>query len=696
MKYIHFCFIFCFVSSLSLKAQNSEDVVKDVLRFTNPEWFQSLAQPGKKSYKPQPFDSVLIEYANKVERRKILIQTVQYVGEFKNGLFHGKGKLLLKLFSYPFQENKPGTFTYEGDFENGAATGKAFLNYSWWYTPREMKAFFVKMNCQVEFAGGSLKSGLIRYDHLLNDVPVLTSYYSGELLMKNWAPVLHGLGIVYVSKNSPGSEMAKRSPGIDGGIYAGNFIHGEYTGFGVCNYRNSFDESLSNLMVGIVGKGELLHTFSTLPVNKDWTYREILPKETNSEYFSRVFGSFKEVKRGVLYLDKENKYTGGIKDDLPHGIGYIENGNGFYDIAFWNAGKRLSVKEVLGHLLPDPSMLEVKKIKKKVAYENSNYATTKIIFDADYYGKLNSNGYPEGWGILLCTNESGTTRGNTVYDNLGTVIGNFNGYSLDNFIHENDIMSTIQNNDRNQAFKIALRTNDLFAYYTFISLARLPGYLNQSVNEYYFFDTPQIATEETQAFKDDMDDYQRAKIATMTYISGRKEIVVKAVYLSSISGSSYVETYTGEKIYLQELTADEVNYGDFILHKDVFYEVNRASMLNDYIAPNANSPHLSVTDAFNKQVGYVLKGYWMAARYESDPDNVCVYCGGKPPGKSTYTGVGYTGRYENNVYNNNSGGINIVSKPITTITTVTVDNKPCKYCSGNEAKRRAKVNVIRN
>ena len=694
MKFKCFCYILFICFELQVKAQNSEDVVKDVLRFTNTEWFQSLSQPGKKKYKPQPVDSVLIEYVNKVDRKTIPIQTIKYIGQFQNGLFHGKGKLMLKLYAYPFQYDKPGTFSYEGDFENGTANGKAFLTYSWWYTPRNMKAILIKMNCQVDFVGGLLKSGLIRYDHLLNDEPILTSYYSGELLLNNWAPILHGLGIVYVSKNSPGSELAKRSPGIDGGIYAGNFINGEYTGFAVCNYRNSNDEALSNLIVGIVGKGELLHTFSTLPVSKDWTYGELLPKQTNSENFSKVFGSFKEVKRGVLYLDQENKYTGGIKDDLPHGIGFIENGNGFYDIAFWCAGKRLSVKEVLGQLLPDSSMVEVKKIKKKVAYE-SERGTAKIIFETDYYGKQNTNGNPEGWGLLLCIKESGQTGGFPAYNNLGSVIGNFNGYSLDNFIHENDIMSTIQNNNRDQAFKIALRTNDLFTFYTFISLSRLNGYGNQRVNEYYSYNTPQIAAVETQSFKDDMDDYQQSKIETLTYISKRKEIVVKGVYLSTLSGSSYVETYNGEKIYLQELTADKVNYGDFILYNNVFYEVNRASMLNDYIALNAYNPHLSVTDAFNKQKGYVLKGYWMTAKYENDPEKVCVFCNGKAPGKSTYTGVGYTGRYENNVYNNNSGGINIVSKPIITITTVTVDNKPCKYCKGDVARRRVRVDIIK-
>jgi len=702
MKYIHFYFIFCFLFSLSLKAQNSEDVVKDVLRFTNPEWFQSLAKPGKKNYKPEPFDSVFIEYANKVERRKILIQTVQYIGEFKNGLFHGKGKLLLKLYSYPFQDDKAGTFTFEGDFENGAATGKAFLNYSWWYTPREMKAILVKMYCQAEFKDGLLKRGLVRSDHTLNDVPVLTNYYSGDLYLKNLTPVLNGFGILYVSKNSPGSEMAKRSPGINGGFYAGNFFHGEYTGFAICNNFNASKNELSNLLVGIVGKGELLHTFSTLPVNHEWTYSELLSTQNKSENFSKLFGNFKEVKKGVIYLDNENKYTGGLKDDLPHGIGYIENGNGFYDLSFWNTGKRLSVKEVLSSLLADSSMIQMKRIEKKVTKEyTSNKGTRKeeLILKADYFGKLKQNGNPEGWGVLLCKEDFNPaypeSYDSTKYKVEGTVIGNFNGVGIFENYTETDMRRLIKDEDKDKAFVIGLRENDIFRTYVFLSCNLRIGNTLPRVTEYYSYTTPTIAAIETESFKEDMNAFQASKYAEMTYISGRKSIEIIKVQLSPIRENSYVESSLG-KINLQELMADKINYGDFILYNDVFYEVNRMGMLNDYVAPNPINPQLSVSEALKNKIGYVLKGYWMAAQYEPDPDKVCVYCGGKAPGKSTYTGVGYTGRYENNVYNNNSGGINIVSKPITTITTVTVNNKPCKYCNGNEARRRVKVNIIRN
>lgn len=695
MKCRYFNLILFCVFGMSLQAQNSENVVKDVLRFSNPEWFQSPAQPGKKNYKPQPFDSVLIEYTNKVDRKKILIQTLQYTGDFKNGLFNGKGKLLIKQYSYPFSNERPGIFSCEGDFENGVAAEKAFLNYSWSYTPREMKPIVVKMNCQVDFKDGRLTGGLIRYDHVLNDIPVLTAYYSGGLYMKNWVPVLHGLGIVYVSKNSPGSEMAKRSPGIEGGFYAGNFFYGEYTGFAVCNYLNGFDNDLSNLLVGIVGKGELLHTFSTLPVKKDWTYRELLPTQNKSENFAKLFGDFSEVKNGVIYLDKENRYTGGIKNDSPHGIGYIENGNGFYDISFWKEGKRLSVQEVLGRLLPDSSMVQLKKIKRKVAFEimiPNGTKTGESIRDADYFGRLNHDGNPEGWGVLLCKQEEGYAE--VPYTQEGTVIGNFKGVNLLEKCHENNFLNLIKDNDNKQAFVVGLRYNDLYQNYVFI-----PAYAtsyNKKIQEYYSNTTPVVAAVETESFKEDMNAYQASKTAEMAYISGRKPIEVNKVYLSSKSGNSYVETSSGETIYLQELTADKINYGDYILYNEVFYEVNRSFMLNDYVAPNSINPHLSVSDVLKKQKGYVLKGYWMAAKYEPDPDKVCVYCEGKAPGKSTYTGVGYTGRYETNVYNNNSGGVNIVSKPITTITTVTVDNKPCKFCKGNEVRRRAKVNIIRN
>lgn len=703
MKHLHFFVVLCVSIFQTTTAQTGEDVVRDLIQFKNPEWFQSPAQPEKKKYKPNSFDSVLIEYVNKVDRKKILIQTVQYTGEFRDGLFHGKGKLLLKQYSYPFTKDRPGIFSYEGDFENGAASGKGFVYNSWWYTPRRMNPVLVKMNCQAEFKNGLLTGGLVRYDHILNDVIILTCHYSGELHLKNWNPMLHGLGIVYISKANPESEVAKRSPGIAEGFYAGNFFYEEYTGFAICNYLNAADKGLSNLQVGIVGKGELLHTFSTLPVQQDWTYREPTAAQNNSAGFSKLFSDFKEVKKGVIYIDKENKYTGGIKNDMPHGIGYIENGNGFCDIAFWSNGKRLSVKEVLSHLLPDSAMIAMKRIEKKITRE---YTSTKgkrkkdEILKADYYGKLNANGNPEGWGILLRKTDFDPnypdSYDSTKYEIDGTVVGNFKGIGAFDDYNNNDMRHLLKEEDKNNGFVIGLRENDIFRSYVFIPSYRKLGNNLPRVTEYYSYATPTIGAIETESFIDDMDDYQQLKQATTNYISSRKHIGVKKVTLSSGSGNSYVETYTGEKIYIQELTADQVQYGDFILYKDVFYEVNRALMLNDYIGPNEAHKHLSVTDAFNKQKGYVLKGYWMSAAYEPDPDNICAFCNGKPPGKSTYTGVGYTGRYETNVYSNNSGGINIVTTPITTVTSVTVDNKPCKYCKGIEARRRVKANVVRN
>lgn len=690
-------FVLFLLSCFGVNAQTREDFTEGVLSFTKPEWYQSLAQPGKKKYIPHDNDSVLIEYKQQIDRKNGLLETsVQYRGEFKNGLFHGKGKLIITRYSYPFTRDNPYVFAYEGDFEYGTANGKGFLNNVSWYTPREMKAVQLRMSCQLDFKSGVLKSGLIRYDHISEGITLLTAYYSGELYLKNLSPVLHGLGIVYVSKNSPGSELAKRSPGIDGGIYAGNFYYGEYTGFAICNYFESFDKKLTNLQVGIVGKGELLHTFGWLPVGMDWTYSEPLPMQNKSEKFVDVFGDYKDVRRGVLYLNKENKYTGGIKDDLPHGIGYIENGNGFFDVSFWNAGKRLTVKEVLGRLLPDSSMTGVKKIKKKIAYEltvPNGTKTTMKTYDADYFGILNSSGNPDGWGVLLCTRESGSMGDTTKYATEGTIIGNFNGTDLLKGIHQNDLMQTIRNKDENQAFIPALRYSDLYSYYTFISRSRITGY-NYRVNEYYYPGTPLVAVIETESFKDDMNDFISSKNATLKNLTGREKIEPDKVYLSSTPGKSYVTTSKGT-IYLQELTADKVQYGDFILYNNVFYEVNSAFMLNDYVAGKVGNQNLSVSQAFKNQKCYVLRGYWVQAKYEPDPENICPYCQGNPPGKSTYTGVGYTGRYETNVYSNISGGATIVSKPITTIYSVIVDNKPCKYCKGVEARRRVRMDVVK-
>ena len=546
----------------------------------------------------------------------------------------------------------------------------------------------MKANYQLRFRAGELQDGLVRQDHYTDDILISSLFYSGELYLKNNTPLFHGMGILYVTETSPGSELARRIQGKHEGFYAGNFFYDQRTGFSICNYSDPTHQQLGALTVGIVGQGELLHAFSCLPIKSDWSYQPLASNQPVSGGFQSLFGDFSSVKKGVIYLDKENKYTGGLKNDLPHGLGYIENGNGFYDLAFWNLGKRISTRDVLKNLLPDSAMVDQHRMQKLILGK-VNKKSADLVYDAHYFGRVNASGWPIGWGLFLCTGELPDTA---KFVARGSLIGQFNGANLME-IEEGDYIKAIQGFDRKNAFVIGYRMNERYSYPCFIAADRFIGATTQ-VKEHYYDGTPPVAVVENEVFKEDTYRYMASLKTSLEALSSRQSITIERVHLSAQVGKSYVASSRG-KINLLELKANEIQEGDFVLYNDVFYEISSGKTFNNYVGPNATQAVVTLSGALKNNTAYVLRGYWLSQKFEADPERICPYCQGKPPGKSTYTGVGYTGRSEVNVYANNSGGVNIISTPITTITTVTGDNKSCKYCKGNEVKRRVREKVVR-
>ena len=125
------------LSTTTITAQsNQTSLSKRVLRFTDPTSYQAASNPGKTEYQPKEFDSVRIEFTRPIDRKRKSVEVlIEYIGPFKNKLFHGLGKIKLTEYGYPFTKERPGVFIYAGNFEQGIAEGAGFMQLNWSYQP---------------------------------------------------------------------------------------------------------------------------------------------------------------------------------------------------------------------------------------------------------------------------------------------------------------------------------------------------------------------------------------------------------------------------------------------------------------------------------------------------------------------------------------------------------------------------------
>ena len=149
------------------------------------------------------------------------------------------------------------------------------------------------------------------------------------------------------------------------------------------------------------------------------------------------------------------------------------------------------------------------------------------------------------------------------------------------------------------------------------------------------------------------------------------------------------------KIAMNYIAKEQLTRGDYVFIGKALYYVHdsyRNIMLG-----------LVPTDGFwfAEQVPanvLVVRGYNIA-----NIEHRLVYCSGcsdlppLPTGPVTVTGSAHSGRYQTNVYENNSGGGTIVSKPIYNQISITLPpptRKPCKVCNDRRKNEKVPLNVI--
>ncbi len=281
-----------------------------------------------------------------------------YEGEFKDGLFHGEGKLTWPngdVYEGEFENGRKHghgkeTFAngdiHEGEYANGMAEGKGHINYTHGgeYTGEFKGGMFHGEGKYIAY-GGTIYSGEFLQSRQEGNGKIIykdRGTYNGQI--KNWK--MHGQG-TYTTR---GGKT----------VYSGQFENDSLTGSGEIKHKN-----------GSHYKGEV----------KDWVAHgkgELRTK--NGEFYKGEFRNNYYDGQGELNYVNGNTHKGTFKDGMRHGKG-----------VFTRAKPKGRKKVELGWWEYDDYVGKEKPKKNKANYRKARAA--KIDAESIYYSqpkKLNA------------------------------------------------------------------------------------------------------------------------------------------------------------------------------------------------------------------------------------------------------------------------------------------------------------------
>ncbi len=617
-----------------------------------------------------------------------------YEGEMKNNTFNGLGKLR-------FTNRNTGhlDWTYTGDFEDGKANGFGELSC---YFLTSKPGTITECWFRGEFKNGQPTEGsLIHIFHKEKKrTPVI--FYSGQVLFEYGQITWDGYGALLRSEMDHSDPKFSTGSGVPGALYIGQFYRGSATGFGL---TNTVDVSghLGPLVSVLAGADDIFQQYSNLGLYADFMAGQPYSPPVNKQtQLYHLFPQIEAASYKEMALTNDIVYKGMMLNNLPYGLGYVEypgeKGN-FRDIGWWMQGKKLPVEQVLKNLLPDSNWLLPKKIP--VFAKNCNKTWNSKLYKEEilctekqteglYYGPVNAKGFPLGWG-LMHPSQTGE--------------GYFKSY-LGKFTGADPAADRSTNMGAEQLYVYSYNQQWQYNYYDPVKAAQDQHYseFELGVFDPYFpavpFSYKRYFTR--TAFAEDMFlekrqvDYVKYERQFNQELANRPSVQVDAVYLNkSTMSNSYVQDLYGNKINMSYITREQLNRGDYVFLGNALYYVH---------------------DSYrNIMLGLVPgDGFWFA---ESVPANVLVvrgykitniehklaYCSGcsdlapLPTGPVTVTGSAHSGRYQTDVYQNNSGGGSIVSKPIYNQISITLPpptRKPCKVCNDRRKNEKIPLRVI--
>ncbi len=679
-------FIICFIPLLSI-AQSETDFKPDVILFNNPSWYQQTSKSGKNAVSTNNGDSVYIEFTRKYGKKTYPYAFVNYKGNFKDGLFHGYGEIMIKdEGTYPYNSNSPAITIYRGSFEKGAAHGYGV--YTRLVTdaglPKELPVFTGVFENGVPIRG--LTRSYIGPEN--NKQGVL--HYSGDVFLKRWNIYWHGYGILYVQRLETAAPREFEYDVVDGSFYAGQFFYNQMHGFAIANIYNELGDSTSQLQTLLTGAGEIFHSFNILPVHISGglPVNQVTAASDSIRHFKTLFPDYAKAVTGTMPIDNNISYTGQLVQGMPYGFGFIEGKDGYRDYSFWKNGVKLSAEEILKYMLPDSSMPVAKQINRNAIFYTDEYnkKTKQTVYRVEktrmeqltYYGKLKAANSPEGWGFMF-SNERVNGFDNTFYYYAqNSFVGDFNGTDM---TAEKDIFKACAPYKLYHWGLKQWQNQKRGGYICTYPVLRDYADIN-------FNDTKKIAMQSRPGEFGRYLVQRDQKAEREKEVASRKKASIGTVYVATDPEKSYVTDIAGSRLNTIVIPKNTLKEGDYVFCNDNFYRHNGIGIL---ATPSDNGGFISTGTLPEKVL--VIRGYSIPMEFNYSP-TTCSYCKDRPA-TTTYTGTAYTGREKTNVYENNSGGLTIVTTPIIKSFSVTVNNAPCKQCRNEWKYTKKPLQIVR-
>ncbi len=618
-----------------------------------------------------------------------------YNGGMKNNRFHGWGTLRFSNRNSGFSD-----WAYTGEFVNGRAEGMGELScffFSTKVTSTEYCYF------RGEFINGlPVEGNLIHLMHLeKKKTPVL--FYSGQVFWE-WGKIgFHGFGTLSFTEMQHSNPKFHTGSRLPGALYCGQFYRGSATGFAIANLADSSGRP-GPLATILSGADDVFQQYNNLGLYADFVAGSpYTPPAGKPAVLYKLYPRLDSAVYKELALDNGIVYKGMVLNNLPYGLGYVEypgeKGN-YRDVGWWRQGKKLSVEQLLKNMLPDSNWITPKKMPVYVndcmhtriyRQEQKTVSCSKKQTEGLYFGPLSAQGFPVGWGIFYPA-----LSGEKSFKPL---LGKFSGTDLRK--------DTTANLAAELLYMYCFNQQTEYHYYDPAKAAgdQFYGDFDAGVFDQCYPVVPQSSYKRNFrriAFAEELFTHKR-HVEYVSYernyakmLSARPSLQVASVHLNKSSNyQNYVLDTYGNKVELIYTSRDEIKRGDYVFLGKALYPVHDS--YRNIMLGKSPSDGFWMADHIPANV-LVVRGYTITnIEYELAYCSGCSNLQSLPTEPVTITGSAHSGRYQTNVYQNNSGSGTIVSKPIYNEISITLPpptRKPCKVCNDNRKYIKAPLKVI--